>query len=165
MISFQNLNLSQFPVISLQNKIHLSDSLNQEMHSQLSFNNNDSLFLRKNTKINLNEKIYKIRAGFILEILLHGLNFSAKRIKYGRKPYFVDTHKSELFILKEHMANEFKSRVHKRRILFFSYNKSLLDELSKKIKSFRPPNTYTGKGIFARGDTFYTKIGKIRNRK
>lgn len=115
--------------------------------------------------MNLKEKIYKYKSGFILEILLHGLNFSAKRIKYFRKPYFIDTHKSEIFILKEHIVNEFKSRIHKRRIVFFSYNKSLLDEISRKIKSFRPPNTYTGKGIFARGDLYFTKVGKIRNRK
>ena len=115
--------------------------------------------------MNLKEKIYKYKAGFILEVLLHGLNFSAKRIKYLRKPYFIDTHKSEIFILKEHIVNEFKSRIHKRRIVFFSYNKSLLDEISRKIKSFRPPNTYTGKGIFARGDLYFTKVGKIRNRK
>jgi len=165
MLSSQNLNFSHFPKLSLQNKIHKSDVLKQEMFSSFSFSNNDFIFLRKKIKMNLKEKIYKYKAGFILEVLLHGLNFSAKRIKYLRKPYFIDTHKSEIFILKEHIVNEFKSRIHKRRIVFFSYNKSLLDEISRKIKSFRPPNTYTGKGIFARGDLYFTKVGKIRNRK
>jgi hypothetical protein len=102
--------------------------------------------------------------GFLLEILFHGLNFSSKRIKRQRPKYFVDTHKSEYYICNELAANPFKSRVHKRRLLFFSYDRHLLYQIETLIKGFKLPDIYTGKGLFARTDLYKRKIGKIRKK-
>jgi hypothetical protein len=37
--------------------------------------------------------------GYFLEILFHGLNYNAKRIKLYRPQYFIDVHKSEVFVV------------------------------------------------------------------
>ncbi len=161
----QNLNLESFPLLTLRNTFHETALFKKDLRIASSFMDQSSIFVKTRSHLNLVEHISKKKTGFFLEILLHGLNFNAKRIKYYRPAYFIDTHKSEIYILKETIVNDFKSRVHKRRLLFFSYNKVLLHNLCKKIKEFRPPNTYTGKGIFAREDIYFTKVGKIRNKK
>jgi len=100
--------------------------------------------------------------GRIIEILFYGFNMQAKRIKRRRPKYFIDVHKSEIFICNELAANEFKSRIHKRRLLFFSHNRSLLNVIERNIKAFKLPDTYTGKGLFSRNDPFKLKKGKHR---
>lgn len=102
--------------------------------------------------------------GFLLEILFHGLNFNAKRIRYRRPKYFVDVHKSEIFTCDEPAANNFKSRVHKRRLIFFSYDRHLLTRIEKVIKEFKLPDAYTGKGLFSRLDPYKLKQGKTRKK-
>lgn len=100
--------------------------------------------------------------GYILEIIFHGLNYSAKRIKLYRKSFLVDVHKSEIFICKEPLTTEVKSRIYKRRLVFFSYKKSEIKYMEKYLKEFKKPNSYTGKGIFSRNDNYHTKKAKKR---
>src|SRR5271163_3313171 len=49
--------------------------------------------------------------GFLIEMLFHGFNYSAKRLKLFRSKYYIDTHKSEIFICEEPAAITFKSRI------------------------------------------------------
>jgi hypothetical protein len=104
------------------------------------------------------------KQGYLLEILFHSLNFHTKRIKLRRPRYFIDLHKSELLICNEKSANLFKSRVYKRRLIFFSFNKHLINSLERKIKEFKLPDAYTGKGLFSRTDPYIKKRGKIRKK-
>ncbi len=105
------------------------------------------------------KKELQIRPYFV-EIIFNGLNLNAKRIKRTRLKYFVDVHRSELFYIIERVNQNIKSRVHKRRLLFFSYNSHVLTELIKKVKLFRVPDVYTGKGLYARTDKYKKKQGK-----
>jgi hypothetical protein len=79
-----------------------------------------------------------------------------------RPKYFIDVHKSEIFIVQEKATNVFKSRVHKRRLVFFSFDHHLLRKIERKIKEFKLPDMYTGKGLFSREDPYKTKPGKVR---
>lgn len=101
--------------------------------------------------------------GFLLELLLHGLNYSAKRLKIGRYSYSLDVHKSETFICNQSLTTiPVKNRIFKRRLLFFSQDRQLLHDIEKKIKGFKKPNIYTGKGLFSREDSYKLKAGKKR---
>jgi len=102
--------------------------------------------------------------GYFLEIIFHGLNYHAKRVKIARTKYFVDVHKANVFFLDEPTAGVYRSRVYKRRLIFFSYNKHLLNTLGNKIKAFNLPDKYTGKGLFFRNDRYKIKSGKIRKK-
>jgi hypothetical protein len=57
---------------------------------------NTLLVLKKNPFFNTNKE-----NGYFLEILFHGLNYNAKRIKRYRPQYFLDVHKSEVFVVGE----------------------------------------------------------------
>jgi hypothetical protein len=160
-----NLELKKYPLISTFDKENNTGIFKSAVHLDKIFQVVD----RKNSFLTQpkNKKFYimstaKKQNGYFLEILFHGLNFNAKRVKLYRPKYFVDVHKSEVFICDEKASNEFKSRVHKRRLIFFSYNKHLLSNISRKIKEFRLPDVYTGKGLLSRDDQFKTKPGKIR---
>ena len=109
-----------------------------------------------------NKSIKEKEKGFLLELLFHGFNFSSRRLKINRLKYSIDTHKSELFICYENETNSFKSRIHKRRLLFFSYDKYLLKNMEETIKKFKMPDVYTGKGIFERNDPYIIKHRKKR---
>ena len=100
--------------------------------------------------------------GYLVEILFHGFNFTAKRFKLYRSKYYIDTHKSELFICEEKAASTFKSQIHKRRLIFFSYDRMLLHKIAKTIKEFKIPDSYTGKGFFTRDDSYKIKHRKKR---
>jgi hypothetical protein len=105
----------------------------------------------------------KKQNGNILEIIFHGLNYSSKRIKLYRKNFLVDVHKSEIFICKESLTSVVKSRIYKRRLVFFSYEKKNINNIENYIKAFKLPNSYTGKGLFSRHDDY--NIKKIQKRK
>jgi hypothetical protein len=104
---------------------------------------------------------YKVK-GYLLEILLHGLNYSAKRVKRFRPSFILDLHKSETLICLPSIASPVKFRIHKRRLIFFSHDRQLLHNIEKTIKEFKLPNIYTGKGLFSRNDSYKLKKGKKR---
>lgn len=101
---------------------------------------------------------------FFLELLFNGLNMNAKRIKLHRAPYFLDVHRSEIFIINEKVLSGYKSRIFKRRLLFFSNNNSIISEIEKKIKSLKIPDEYTGKGIYSPADKYKTLEGKKKRK-
>jgi len=101
--------------------------------------------------------------GYLSEILFHGFNFSSKRLKLHRLRTKLDTHKSEVYISIEPVTSTYKSRVYKRRLVFFSYDYDLLNKIQNSIKSFKIPNAYTGKGLLERNDSY--NIKKKRKRK
>lgn len=43
---------------------------------------------------------------------------------------------------------------------FFSFYKSIMNEIFKILRPYRPLNIYTGKGLLLRGDKYKTKRGK-----
>jgi hypothetical protein len=123
-------------------------------------NDNTSFFASKDeniSNISIKDLNSKKKKGFILELLCHGLNYSNKRLKMKRPAFNIDVHKSELFICHEAVVKTYKSRLHKRRLLFFSFDKKVLSQLEAIIKKLRLPNIYTGKGIYARTDLYITK--------
>lgn len=160
--------LNQYPKISLIHNSKNTGTIKKVAHVSKSFLTtfeNSSLFIANKEKIKSHlslKDIKKKENGYLLELLFHGLNYNAKRIKLSRPQYQVDVHKSELFICNEKAANTFKSRIHKRRLVFFSYDKNLIVNIERKIKSLKMPNVYTGKGIFSRNDFYELKEGKKR---
>lgn len=154
MISFHT-----FPKFIINNSFH--NLIDQKELFIKGFKNQNHFFFQKKNRLLFSTNK---SSGFILEILFHGLNFNAKRIKMFRPKYFIDVHKSEIFIFHEKASHEFKSRIHKRRLFFFSFNKNLLKIIKTKIKEFRFPNIYTGKGIFEIHDSYQVKEGKVRKK-
>jgi len=162
------INLTQYPQISLNNNSQITGTINKTAHISKSFLTtfeNNSLFIANKEKIKSHlsmKSIKKKENGYLLEILFHGLNFNSKRTKPKRPQYQIDVHKSEVFICKEKAAHTFKSRIHKRRIVYFSHDQHLIKSLEKKIKSLKMPNPYTGKGLYSRMDDYILKEGKKR---
>jgi hypothetical protein len=162
-----NLHLKQFPLISITDKKSTKETYERNALLSKSFIINEDInhiFTPKKEKLNyvLNPLHgNKKQNGFLLEIIFNGLNLSAKRLKLNRSKYKIDVHRAEKFICKEHTANSFKSRVHKRRLVFFSYDRRLLYKISYSIKRLKLTDVYTGKGLFSRTDRYKKKIGKI----
>lgn len=117
---------------------------------------------KQNLNTSLSGTIKNKPNGFISEILFHGFNFSAKRIKLFRQKFYVDTHKSEMFICMEPVTTTIKSRIHKRRLIFFSFDNDILYKIQKLIKQFKIPDAYTGKGLYEREDSYIIKKRKKR---
>jgi hypothetical protein len=164
-----NLKLINYPLIRFKDEEINKGTYESSAHMQKSFKVNEStntLLIPRNISMNYFFKGHSLekKCGFLLEILFHGLNFNAKRIIFRRPKYFVDVHQSNLFICNELAANQFKSRVFKRRLLFFSYDRYLLDRIALKIKEFKLPDSYTGKGLFSRTDQYKIKKGKVRKK-
>ncbi|RYX99877.1 MAG: hypothetical protein EOO35_00975 [Cyanobacteriota bacterium] len=102
--------------------------------------------------------------GYLYEIILFGLNYHAKRIKYFRKQFYVDLQKSHRILLDETVKTPFKTRIYKRRLILFGYDvKSLMNTINL-IKSKKPQNSYFGHGAIANFDKFKLKPGKIRQK-
>jgi hypothetical protein len=160
--------LKQYPIIEANDKNKSTGILEKRALLTKSFlvtGQKNALFIANKQKIysHLSLKYNKKKEnGYLSEILFHGLNYSTKRVKYFRPSYQVDVHKSEVFVCDEHAANTFKSRIHKRRLVFFSYDQNLIKTIQKKIIGFKMPNSYTGKGLFERNDTYTLKEGKKR---
>jgi hypothetical protein len=123
-----------------------------------------SIFMQQKQHLDLTipRAIKTKKNGFISEILFHGFNFTAKRVKLYRPKYYVDSHKSEMFFCLESITNTYKSKVYKRRLVFFSYDKTILHLIQKLIKQFKIPDSYTGKGLFERNDSYTIKKRKKR---
>jgi len=133
--------------------------------SFLSSEKNSLFFPQKEKNITLSnfQNGKEKKNGYLLEILFHGLNYSAKRIKLRRKPFLIDVHKSEIFVHQEKQGNIAKSRIYKRRLVFFSYDNNYLKKVENYIKKLKEPNTYTGKGLFSRNDKY--KVKKVKKKK
>jgi hypothetical protein len=160
------INLKYYPLvqfISTRNNEGILKKTNLLSNSFLT-NKDNTLFTaqKSSTLASFGKHIKAKQNGNLREILFHGFNFSSKRIKLGRLKYFVDTHKSEVFICDEPVAGTFKSRVHKRRLIFFSYDDHLVNTIAKLTKEFRLPDSYTGKGLFERNDSYNIKERKKR---
>jgi len=132
--------------------------------SSFSTNKQNKIFISEKSPLLIatHKATIKKENGFHLELLFHGLNYNMKRIRLFRPKYFIDVHKSEVYICNELAANSFKSRVHKRRLIFFSFDNDLIEKIKVKIKAFKMPNLYTGKGIYTRTDSYVIKEGKKR---
>jgi hypothetical protein len=163
-----NINIKNFPRLDTH-----EHKINQGIISKKALFNNsflvttdaNSFFLsQKGHFKNILSKEYSNNKsnGFLLEIIFHGLNYSAKRVSRERPSYILDLHKSEVAICEEPVAKSFASRIHKRRLLFFSYDKQLIFKIGKIIKHLKLPNPYTGKGLFSREDSYVIKKGKKR---
>jgi hypothetical protein len=161
------LHFENFPLIESKDLNHDIGITNKGIHFEKIFkvvNRPNTCIVPLNDKKLIPSPQLRKSNGYFVELLFHGLNYHAKRIKRRRPKYYVDMHRSEIFTIDEKISNEFKSRVHKRRLLFFSFNKHLLDNIIREIKAFRVPNVYTGKGLFERNDPYKIKPGKIRAR-
>lgn len=161
-----NINLTSFPHIQYNENL-LEGKLNKQSMINKSFLTNkvNTIFTVLTQKsIASFTSIFKKRlTGYLVEILFHGFNYSAKRYSPKRPKYYIDTHRSEIFIINETSSMTFKSQIHKRRLLFFSYDHREAFNISKYIKELKSPNIYTGKGIFTREDSYIIK--KTRKRK
>jgi hypothetical protein len=93
------ITLHTYPQISLENVSKSSGTIKKIAHISKSFlttKSNVSLFIANKEKIysHLNQTyIKKKENGFLLEILFHGLNYNAKRLKPARPRYHLDVHK------------------------------------------------------------------------
>lgn len=103
--------------------------------------------------------------GYMGVLLLFGLNYSAKRLKYYRTPFMLDLHKSHRIIIAEPRCSSIASRIFKRRILFFSYSSQDIKALVNKIQKYQAVDPYSAHGPIALGDRVKRKPGKVRQKR
>lgn len=155
------INTKTYPNITFQHQLKEQKTYYKKSQLVNSFLcTNNSIFL-PNKNVHFSQSFFKLakerEKGYFLEILLHSLNYNAKRLDFINQNFLIDLHKSQFFILKEPIVSPIKSRIFKRRILFFSFDKILLNKLEYEIKKLKRPNVYTGKGVFSKEDTFVMK--------
>ena len=159
------IDISNYPRITCK-----SDNIRFELSSVLqnSFKvDSQSILMPNKSKMNFwsyGANLAKKKTGKLVEMVFFGLNYNAKRIRYARKPYVLDLQKSHKIKVDEKRVSEIKTKVFKRRILFFSYNRNSLLELTNSLKNKRPQNSYSGHGLIERDDKYVTKPGKVRQK-
>jgi hypothetical protein len=153
-----SINLSQYPLIKISDN---DTKMERQLKKSFFVSNQTNEFLVPKSDKNIpllrhttNKNVH------LLEILFHGLNLSAKRIRFRRPAFYVDVHKSEVFVCHQKVRSNYKSRLFKRRLLFFSFNPSVLHRIKKIVQAFKMPNVYTGKGLFDRTQDYHVKKGK-----
>ena len=152
------MNFKEFPLLIQKNK-----KFNKFSELKNFYVNNNTLFRKSScsTSALYSNIIEKKLNGYLYEIVLFGLNYHAKRIKYFRKQFYVDLQKSHRILLDENLYTPFKTKIYKRRLVLFGYNiKSLINTINL-IKSKKPQNSYFGHGAIANFDKFKLKHGKI----
>jgi len=158
--------LNSFPFLQLYNINAKEGTFIKKALLEKSFltTSPDTLFVSyvHNVLLSYNKTIKRKHQGFLLEIIFHGFNFHAKRLELDKGKFYLDTHRSEIFIYDEPTTSTVKSIIHKRRLIFFSYDSDLLTKIEKAIKLFKVPDPYTGKGIFERNDSYTIKQRKKR---
>lgn len=155
------MNIEKFPILTEKKKDFYKFA---ELKSF--YVNKNSLFRVNSTSTTplYSNKLQKKANGYLYEIILFGLNYHAKRIKYFRKQFYVDLQKSHRILLDETVKTPFKTRIYKRRLILFGYDvKSLMNTINL-IKSKKPQNSYFGHGAIANFDKFKLKPGKIRQK-
>lgn len=162
------LKLNKFPKISAESKNNLTGVLNyNSIFNKNAFSLDNSILFPKFSKINFwsfEANLAKKHKGSLIELIFFGLNYNAKRIKFFRKPYVLDLQKSHKIKIDESRISQLKTKIFKRRILFWSYERSKIKELTDLLKSKRPQNSYSGHGLIARNDKYSVKPGKIRQK-
>lgn len=155
------MNIVKFPIL---NEVKKSYKKSSELKNM--FYNKNSFFRKANcsTTSFYSNKLFRKSNGYLYEIILFGLNYHAKRIKYFRKQFYVDLQKSHRILLDENFTTPFKTRVYKRRLILFGYDIKSLVNTIKLIKSKKPQNSYFGHGAIANFDKFKLKPGKIRQK-
>lgn len=157
------IKFSQFPEITLEKKELVFKTTKKSFFPKaFLLKDTKTFFTKTDNKLVLFSSFCKNQKknGFFFEVFLYGLNFSAKRLKLYKKPFYIDVHRSHRKIFFERKSSLFKTRIYKRRLLFFSFYKSIMNEIFKILRPYRPLNIYTGKGLLLRGDKYKTKRGK-----
>jgi hypothetical protein len=155
--------LFQFSAISRIGEIILNDKSNNNIYYQRIDNN--SLLISKN--IGITHRIYnlikntirKVRKGKFLELFLFGLSFNAKKAK-RTGAIDMELHMSKK--LRLYIPKYVITRVFKRRLLFFSFNHEIIDEIRRFLLNMRLVNNYTGLGVRTRNVRIKIKKGKTR---
>jgi len=103
-----------------------------------------------------------IRFGFFAEIRTEGVGFRFARIEGAPQFLVLDLgFGNDLFV---NFPNNIKFRCLKYRLLLFGFEFSLLTSWSLRIKSFRFPDLYKGKGLKFAKEILKFKPGKQRQR-
>jgi hypothetical protein len=155
-----------FPTIKLKTINDLSNAYVRDVQLSHSFiaEKTNSLFLpnKARTFMSTDELITRHLNGYHLDLIFYSLNYSIKKPRRLRWFFRVSVHKSEVYICNLNLTTPIKSRIHKRRLIFFSFNEELIQQIRRIIRKFRYPDTYTGKGIYEYGDNYFIKPGKKR---
>lgn len=149
------MNFSEFPNIKQK---HFSSELKN------CFSNNNSFFRKSKQSITSLQLTSTKKNGYIYEIILFGLNFHAKRIKYNRRSFYVDLQKSHRIMIDENIETPFRTRIFKRRMVLFGYDQRSLLNAINMIKNRKPQNSYFGHGAIANFDNFKVKPGKVKQK-
>ena len=163
------IKLNYFPKIVVENVVKATGTLN---YNNSFFNStylvsDSSILFANNSKINFwsfEANLANKKRGNLIELIFFGLNYNAKRIKFFRKPYVLDLQKSHKIKVDESRVSLLKTRVFKRRILFWSYDRNKLTELVDLLKEKRPKNSYSGHGLLSRDEKYSVKPGKVRQK-
>lgn len=149
--------MKTFPLIKRDNRISEAKDF---------FFSDNGFFRKKNqTTIGLLGKKFKEKAnGYLYEIVLFGINFHAKRINRRRRSFYVDLQKSHRILIDETLETPFRTRIYKRRLVLFGFDKRSLINTINLIKIRKPQNSYFGHGAIADYDKYKTKPGKIKQK-
>ena len=97
-----------------------------------------------------------LQEGFTKKLILNGVGYRVK--VSGKKLDFSLGYSHPIELL---LPEGIQAKVEKQNILYLSgYNKELLGQVAAKIRSFRPPEPFLGKGISYEGERLRRKAGK-----
>lgn len=156
------INITTFPKIVLFNSNLTTTSNKTQNFAYRSLITEKTMFFPKKTAINFNRSTQV--NGELIELIFFGLNYNAKRVKFQRKPFLLDLQKSHKIRVEEERVSQIKTKIFKRRLLLYSYDKNNLIRLVSLLKASRPINNYSGHGVIGRSDSYFTKPGKIRQK-
>lgn len=109
--------------------------------------------------VNVQQIKFGTENGFFFELLLVGLGFKVVRSKRTNMLQF-ELHFSHKFCFT--IPKEVNVRCIKKKLVIFGIDKPKLVSIVEKIKAFRFPNTYKGKGIKYFDEILKLKPGKQR---
>jgi hypothetical protein len=170
------LNLSKFPVLTCIAPIsdteikRVSNTFDTHyLETKSSHLDSFTLFTKKaNSKNSLFSVVTKqnrnASSGYYIEIVLFGLFHTAKRTRMYKLPFHLKLNQSHNVSCYEHPFSSVRTRIFKRRVIFFSNNKSHLVSIVNSLEKRRPADSYHGHGIGIKGHSYSLLEGKVRQK-
>jgi large subunit ribosomal protein L6 len=100
--------------------------------------------------------------GFFIQIRTEGVGF--KFLRHYDAPQLLTLSLGHAHSIHYKFPRNVKFRCLKYKLLLFTNRKSLLSELALRIKEYRPPDPYKGKGLKFANEVLKFKQGKLRQR-
>ena len=108
----------------------------------------------------LSNMVYGVSVGFVTELELHGIGFRAKNSGQLLEMALGFSHPVMFFLPDEVKLETISEKGKPPVIKLTSSDKQLIGQIAAKIRAFRKPEPYKGKGIRFKGEEIRRKAGK-----